>query len=38
MSDVEILYKTLEFTFSMIYKTTVKYQKVVFLGDQSHNF
>ena len=38
MSDVEILYKALELTFSMIYKTTVKYQKVVFLGDQSHNF
>ena len=29
-SDVEILYKALEFTFSMIYKTTVKYQPVVF--------
>ena len=33
MSDVEILYKVLEFTFSMIYKTTVKYQTAVFLGD-----
>ena len=30
MSDVEILYRALEFTFSMIYKTTVKYQTVVF--------
>ena len=29
MSDVEILYKALEFTFSMIYKITVKYQTVV---------
>ena len=28
MSDVEILYKVLE-TFSMIYKTTAKYQPVV---------
>ena len=30
MSDGEILYKALEFTFSMIYKTTIKYQPVVF--------
>ena len=30
MSDVESLYKALEFTFSMIYKTTVKYQPVLF--------
>ena len=33
MSGVEILYKALKFTFSMIYKTTVKYQTAVFLGD-----
>ena len=38
MSDVEILYKALEFTFSMINKTTVKYQTVVFLGDHLHYF
>ena len=38
MSDVEILYTALEFTFSMIYKTTVKYQTVVFLGDYLHHF
>ena len=30
MSDVEILYKALEFTFSMTYKTTAKYQPIVF--------
>ena len=30
MSDVEILYKALEFTFSIIYKATVRYQPVVF--------
>ena len=30
MSDVEILYKALEFTFSMTYKTTAKYQLIVF--------
>ena len=30
MSDVEILYKALEFTFSMAYKTTAKYQPIVF--------
>ena len=30
MRDFEILYKALEFTFAMIYKTTVKYQPVVF--------
>ena len=30
MSDVGIRYKVLEFTFSMIYKTTVKYQTAVF--------
>ena len=30
MSDVEILHKSLEFTFSMIYKTTAKFQPVVF--------
>ena len=30
MSDVEILYKALEFTFSMIYRTTAKFQPVVF--------
>ena len=29
MSDVEILYKALEFTFSMTYKTTAKYQPIV---------
>ena len=29
-SDVEILYKALEFTFSIIYKATVRYQPVVF--------
>ena len=38
MSDVEILYKALEITFSMIYKTTVKYQTAVFLGDYLHYF
>ena len=30
MSDVEILYKALEFTCSMTYKTTTKYQPIVF--------
>ena len=30
MSDVEILYKALELTFSMTYKTTAKYQPIVF--------
>ena len=30
MSDVKLLYKRLEFTFSMIYKTTAKYKPVVF--------
>ena len=30
MSDVEILYKALEFAFSMTYKTTAKYQPIVF--------
>ena len=30
MSDVEILYKALLFTFSMEYKTTFKYEPVVF--------
>ena len=29
MSDVEILYRVFEFTFSMIYKTTAKNQLVV---------
>ena len=40
MSDVEILYKALEFTFPMIniYQTTVKYQTAVFLGDYLHYF
>ena len=32
MSDVETLYKAHEFTFSMIYKTTAKFQSAVFLG------
>ena len=31
MSDVEILYKALEFTCSMTYKTTTKYQPIVSL-------
>ena len=30
MSDIEILYKALEFTFSIIYKTTAKFHPVVF--------
>ena len=30
MNDVEILYKALEFTFSMAYKITAKYQPIVF--------
>ena len=30
MCDVEIMYQALEFTFTMIYKTTAKYQPVVF--------
>ena len=30
MSDVEILYEALEFTFSMVYKTIAKYQSAVF--------
>ena len=38
MSDDGILYKVLEFTFSMIYKTTVKYQTAVFFGDHLHYF
>ena len=38
MSDVEILYQAFEFTFSIIYKTTVKYQTAVFLGDHLHYF
>ena len=28
-SDVEILYKVLEFTFTMIYRTSAKYQPVL---------
>ena len=38
MGDVKILYKALEFTFSMVYKTTVKYQPVVFFISEISQF